>query len=178
MGEDYTLFLFGDEPVFESSPVMKITHYPFEPESYKPFAQAQLVAVPGGITARLWAFEARPEAVSTLALALKGPNGVVYTLSVTLSGDAAAALDGLPCAPPHIHPFAGEDLQGEYWGVLFTLGGDILGRLDIEVPTDGLLLHGNVYKLCDGRRPHFGAFAPVSARDPSLCSARIRVMRY
>jgi len=172
MPTDYLVFCFAGDPVFNALPIMKVTHYPYEPESYKPFAQGLLCMHDDALIARLWAFESKPEAVSTLALSLKGPNERTFTLSVALSGAKEALLDGAPCTLPlDIHPIAGEDLQGEYWGIDLVISAEITAALAIDRAKKGTLFNGNMYKLCEGIHPHFGSFFPAGGRNISACPA-------
>lgn len=177
MNSHYPIFCFEGPPIFDALPVLKVTSYPFETADYKPFAQGLLCMSGGRLMGRLWAFEARPEAGSTLSLALKG-GSAHYALSLRLDGVYTAYLNGETFPMPSLRPIAGEDLQGEYWGVDFDLGEQLSARLGLIFPYKGQLLEGNIYKSCEGARPHFGSYAPVLERDSTATPAAFELLPY
>lgn len=152
---------------FEALPVGKITKYPLEKASYKPYAQCSLCLTGESLAARMLAFEVAPGADSEL-------RAVLYPFR-----DRAAALHlrAVPGAqgvsawveveektmqlPLRSRSRDGEDLQGVYWGwdvflpldVLERLGGALLLEKDRDFP-------GNFYKL----RPasHQGSCYPAN----------------
>ena len=178
MNSVYPIFCFDGPPVYDALPVLKITHYPFETADYKPFAQGLLCMTERQLVGRLWAFEARPEGSSGLALALEGPTGRRFSLSLGIDGSYTATLDGQPCPLPALRPSAGEDLQGEYWGVDIALSENLTAGLGIVPPYQGLRLRGNIYKFCPGVRPHFGSYAPISDRDITATPALFELVPY
>jgi hypothetical protein len=158
------------EPRYDSIPVAKITDYPLEKESYKPFAQSQLCIGEKGLILRLWAFEVDPPRQSALRVGL-GLGERRTALTVYADGRLDCAADGAPAAAPIFHHMiAGEDLQGEYWGAVIVLSGEILkALLGIDTLTKDIPLRGNLYKLSDAPgREHYGSHFPVdfTAADP------------
>ena len=154
----------GERFSFDSLAVAKITNYPFEKRDFKPFSQARICISGERFIVRMWAFECTPiaditapvkemlEEDSILVFQIGTPerylsvsanaNGVLYPEIVC--GEEKALLD------PQVFEtsdFTGEDLQGEYWGMQFSLSVEKLGEiLKLDVLTDKLF--GNVYKAC------------------------------
>lgn len=173
---DYPIFCFSGEAVLDALPVMKVRHYPFEPESYKPFAQGIICMKGRSLFMRLWAFEAVPEAVSELAAALKAPSGCLLYVSAELSGKNTVTLDGEDrTSEAEIRPIAGEDLQGEYWGVNITLSPGLTEKI---IPAGTTEINGNFYKICEGSRPHFGSFYNITEKDRTACPATFSVVPF
>lgn len=169
----------GERFSFDSLAVAKITNYPFEKRDFKPFAQARICISGDKFVVRMWAFECTPIADITapvkellledsfLSFQIGMPdrylsvsanaNGVLYPEIVCK--EEKTLLD------PSIFEtsdFTGEDLQGEYWGMQFSLPVKKLGEiLKLDVLKDKLF--GNVYKACFNKRAeHIGGLFDIS----------------
>ncbi len=169
----------GERFSFDSLAVAKIVNYPFEKRDFKPFSQARICISGDKFVVRMWAFECTPiaditapvkemlEEDSFLAFQIGTPerylsvsanaNGVLYPEVVC--GEKKTLLD------PSIFEtsdFTGEDLQGEYWGIRFSLPVEKLGEiLKLDVLKDKLF--GNVYKACFNKRAeHIGGLFNIS----------------
>ena len=155
-----------DPPRFDAIPTYKITCYPLEKRDYKPFAQAQVCLAPGELWLRLWAFEARPRPGSQVeAVLAPGEGDGLVRLSARADGSWRCVWrrpDGeeepLEAA---VRPMAGDDFQGEYWGVSAALPRprveQALGPLEA-----GSVVLGNFYKRSrDPDKPHHGSCWPA-----------------
>lgn len=155
-----------DPPRFDAIPTYKITCYPLEKRDYKPFAQAQVCLAPGELWLRLWAFEARPRPGSQVeAVLAPGEGDGLVRLSARADGSWRCVWrrpDGeeepLEAA---LRPMAGDDFQGEYWGVSAALPRprveQALGPLEA-----GSVVLGNFYKRSrDPDKPHHGSCWPA-----------------
>ncbi len=169
----------GERFSFDSLAVAKIVNYPFEKRDFKPFSQARICISGNRFFVRMWAFECTPVADITAPVremleedsilvfqigtcerylsVSANANGVLYPEIVC--GDEKTVLD------PSIFEaidFTGEDLQGEYWGMQFSLTVEKLGEiLKLNVLKEKLF--GNVYKACFNKRAeHIGGLFNVS----------------
>lgn len=149
--------------------VAKIIDYPLEKAEYKPFAQARLCVLPGGLAVQLWAFEAAPADQSSLRAVLSGPNGAVASAQLwssgkleVLSGPDATHLSPAP-ALCTLSPLWGEDLQGRYWGGTLVFDRAMLEALwGAGCLLPGGRLWGNLYKLSTNpQKPHMGSLFPA-----------------
>ena len=156
-----------DPPKFDALPTYKITCYPLEKRDYKPFAQAQVCRTPEVFSVRLWAFEAKPRSRSMVEGVFAAPNGDgLLRISAWADGRWSVrfcSADGkereLAAAA---HPMAGDDFQGEYWGIQIAILRDkaeeVLG-LSLE---PGTVVLGNFYKRSDDpEKPHHGSCWPA-----------------
>ncbi len=166
---------------FDSLAVAKIVNYPFEKRDYKPFAQARVCLTPTRFVVRMWAFEATPIADITAAVpemmnedsficfqigsferylsVSANANGVLYPELVC--GNEKKLLD------PSVFEtsdFTGEDLQGEYWGMQFSLNIEALNKLlGFDILENEL--KGNIYKACfNPNAEHIGALFGVKSK--------------
>lgn len=147
----------------------KLTCFPFEKRDYKPFAQGRLCLCPEGLHVQLISFEVRPLVAgsvpesSCLTLALgRGGGAPVLCITADSTGRALARLGDAPLTPPEIVPFAGEDLQGIYWGVKYCLGPEVLEKVFSRPLKAGEIVWGNLITSClGGNRPFFGTLYPT-----------------
>jgi len=155
-----------DPPRFDAIPTYKITDYPLEKRDYKPFAQGQLCVTPGSLMARLWAFEARPRPQSMVECVLTARQGrTLLRLAAWADGRwrcLASAPEGDRPLDAIAHTMAGDDFQGEYWGVSVAvprrLAEEALG-ISLEPGAEVL---GNFYKRSrDPEKPHDGSCWPA-----------------
>ena len=156
----------GEAPRFDVLPTYKITCYPLEKRDYKPFAQGQLCLTPGQLCIRLWAFEARPRPQSMLecVLTTRQSQGM-FRLAAWAEGRWSCRVDTPAGERPLdaiAHTLAGDDFQGEYWGISAASP-----RRPVEEAL-GLLLEpgavvlGNLYKRSrDREKPHDGSCWPA-----------------
>lgn len=156
------------KPNFDSLPVAKIIHYPFELRDYKPYAQARLALGDNLMFIDLWAFETRPDPESGISARLRMPSTDGSSVTLEISAFANGKVDFSPSSvfdgrfAPEVTPLAGEDLQGEYWGVSVRLPLAALESAEILSPVSGTKFWGNFFKFSRGNRPHLGSFAPFS----------------
>lgn len=174
-------------PKFDAIPTYKITCYPLERRDYKPFAQAQVCVTPKVLAIRLWAFESRPKPLSRVEAVFGRPDRAP-SLRVTAWAEGrwrcvrGAAPEELPL-DAGVRPMAGDDFQGEYWGISLTLSRSLAEEALGLALEPGAAVLGNFYKRsCDPEKPHDGSFWPADfagGREydrPSL--ARFTVVRY
>lgn len=154
----------------DSLMVAKIIDYPLEKAEYKPFAQARLCALPGGLAVQMWAFESQPAQQSSLRVVLRKGDCPVVSAQLWSTGKLEVLVDGQSTpALCTLSPLWGEDLQGRYWGGSLVFDKAMLqslwGENCLEV---GSLLQGNLYKLStDPHKPHMGSLFPADfAADP------------
>lgn len=166
----------GEHFSLDSLAVAKITNYPFEKRDYKPFAQARLcLSDRKRLIVRMWAFEVSPKADVTQPCEdmMKEDSFLCFQLSMkknylSVCANAAGVLyaelvhaDGthtpLDSSLFSQSPFTGEDLQGEYWGMQFSVDVNYVNEwLDGDLCKEPL--HGNLYKACfDPKHRHIGA---------------------
>ena len=113
-----------ESPRFDAIPTYKITDYPLEKRDYKPFAQAQVCVTPRELVVRLWAFEAMPRPASMVEAVFTSRAGEgVLRVRAWAEGRWECRLS-TPGGPREgrpldaiAHTLAGDDFQGEYWGV-------------------------------------------------------------
>jgi len=176
-----------ESPRFDAIPTYKITRYPLEKRAYKPFAQAQVCVTPRNLAVRLWSFEALPRPASmvealftpresqTLLRVRAWANGRWDCLLQTPEGERP--LDAIA------HTMAGDDFQGEYWGISAAIprrGIEEAFALPLE---PGAVLLGNFYKRSrDPEKPHDGSCWPADfagGREYGLGSLRaFTVVKY
>lgn len=177
-----------ETPKFDALPTYKITDYPLEKRDYRPFAQAQVCVTPGELVVRLWAFEAKPRPGSMVE-GWFAPRRGVWRLRVAAWADGKANCRLLsPEGGPReldaaIRPMAGDDFQGEYWGVTAAIPRrpveDALG-VSLE---PGAVVLGNFYKRSsDPEKPHHGSCWPADfagGKEYEPCSlAPFTVVKY
>lgn len=156
-----------DPPKFEALPTYKITCYPLERRDYRPFAQAQVCRTPTLFSVRLWAFEAMPRPVSRVEAVFAAANrGGLLRVVGWADGRRRVSLrcaDGTERdIAASAHPMAGDDFQGEYWGVSVGIpreeAEEALG-ISLE---PGAVVPGNFYKRSDDpEKPHHGSCWPA-----------------
>ena len=158
-------------PVWDTLPVAKITNYPFETGSFKPFAQVRACLNEEGLHLRMLAFETKKRPQSYLQASFS-PAGSKRRLDVQVFADGALRVfesrEGeipreLSSHGVRAVPFEGEDLEGVYWGELVRLDISWLQRQFPEVSWQvGGDICGNFYKACtDENFAHIGCYAPT-----------------
>ena len=178
---DFKISLIEGHPVWDALPVGKIIYYPLEKRDYRPFAQARMCANKTDFFLRLWAFETHPSPESVLMARLNfDPAHSEAFLEIRVD-----SMGGMTCVVrekekktplalygilPEMHSYRGEDLEGEYWGVVVKLPRraveKIYGRDPIE---PGYAMIGNLYKQdTDPASSHMGSLFPVdlTKEDP------------
>lgn len=172
------------EPSLDTISVFKTTRYPWAgpDDSFRPLAYARCVFVARrGMLVDLMAFERAPARGaddllddSCVALAFDFfPERSDDIITVVANADAryAVYLNGEPldfALEPA--PYAGEDEQGWYWGVRFTLPFELLGRVygisDVEPEHN---MKGNFYKFeRAGERAHLACVCDSAGNDVFL----------
>ena len=168
-----------DPPRFDSLPAWKITHYPLEKRAYKPFAQARVTLTPSRFILRLWAFEAEPRPLSRLEGVFAARQGAtLLTVEALAGGDWSCTAKGPEGERPLdaiLHPLAGEDLQGIFWGVEAEIPRQAAERaLGCGSLVPGSVLLGNFFKRSrDPEKPHDGSVWPAdfaAGREYALSS--------
>lgn len=156
-----------DPPRFDALPTYKITCYPLEKRDYKPFAQAQVCRTTGSFWVRLWAFEAKPRPQSRVEALFTAPKGNGL-LRVTAWADGrrsviARSPDGEErTLDADFRPMAGDDFQGEYWGISVSIPrGEAEAVLGLSLEP-GAVVSGNFYKRSDDpEKLHHGCCWPA-----------------
>lgn len=164
--------LFHNAPDFEALQVAKLDYYIPDHASYRPFSQAHVCFSPQGLHVQLLSFEtfSPPESLIQATLCFPGQRGGVFTLQLFADGRydvqfaATGAAESVSVAETALHPITGEDLQGVFWGGLFTLP---LDRYVDFAPKPDAVFTGNFYKLCDDpARAHRCSFYPADFKKP------------
>lgn len=180
-------------PVWDSLPVAVLTKYPWTNDAYRPFTQAQLCIVNGeDLIVRLWAFENDPvvspdkaqdffsQSCISFFFTPPGAGDARYlALSLSAGGEVLACVceDGAvrplsdyyaeePCADM----FAGENLQGEFWGGQIALPAALFKAVfGVKGFEKGHTIKGNLYKTC-GTPPyvHFGCYFDIRLPAPEM----------
>lgn len=156
-----------DPPKFDALPTYKITCYPLEKRDYKPFAQAQVCRAPGFFSVRLWAFEAMPRPRSMVEGVFASPQGEgLLRVAAWADGRWDVRLrspDGEERDPgAAARPMAGDDFQGEYWGVQISIPRKKVEEALGFLLEPGAVVLGNFYKRSeDPEKPHHGSCWPA-----------------
>ena len=173
------------DPLWNSLPAAKIINYPLEKADYKPYAQARLCVSNDDFYIQLLAFEVEPEEKSVVGAAIapfsEEDGGKRYFwLSTNRGGalvckfiDEATGNETDISKNVSVRIFTGEDEQGVYWCTNFALPLSLVEKLfgkSYLVP--GHRMKGNFYKLCDGKRPHYGSFYPANFTDINPLGSR------
>ena len=155
---DFKISLIEGQPVWDALPVGKIIYYPLEKRDYRPFAQARMCVNQSDFYLRLWAFETRPSPESVLMARLNfdpGRSEAFLEIRVDSMGgmtcvvrekekETPLALYGVL---PDLHSYRGEDLEGEYWGVVIKLPRHAIEKIYGRDPIGpGYTMQGNLYK--------------------------------
>ena len=155
-----------EAPRFDAIPTYKITDYPLEKRAYKPFAQGQVCVTPRELVLRLWAFEARPRPASMVECVLTTRESqTVLRLRAWANGRWECLLQSPQGERPLsaiAHAMAGDDFQGEYWGISAALPRrEIEEALGLALEPGAAVL-GNFYKRSrDPEKPHDGSCWPA-----------------
>lgn len=156
-----------DPPRFDALPTYKITCYPLEKRDYKPFAQAQVCRTPKFFSVRLWAFEAKPRPGSYVEGVFASPRGEGL-LRVAAWADGRwslrlRSLGGEERQPgAYLRPMAGDDFQGEYWGISASIPRQLVEEALGVMLEPGAVVRGNFYKRSDDpEKPHSGCCWPA-----------------
>ncbi|HPD89595.1 MAG TPA: carbohydrate-binding family 9-like protein [Oscillospiraceae bacterium] len=175
MKKMFPVSMIAGEPVWDSLPAAKIIHYPLEKADYKPYAQAKVCFSPDDLHIRIYCFENNPSERSLAAAAVslfpEEDGGKRYFwFSANRSGqvickfidEANGTEKDLSRRASH-RIFSGEDLQGIYWCVDFTLPLAVAEKLCGESYIEkGHRMKGNFYKISDDpARPHYGSYYPA-----------------
>ena len=174
----FPISMITGEPIWNSLPAAKIINYPLEKADYKPYAQARACVSNDVFYLQLLAFEVAPEEASVVGAAIapfaEEDGGKRYFwLSTDRCGNLACKfIDETTGNETDISKnvalriYTGEDEQGVYWCSGFTLPlscvEKFFGKSYFE---PGHVMKGNFYKLCDGKRPHYGSFFPADFTD-------------
>lgn len=178
---DYKISIIEGLPVWDALPVGKIIHYPLEKRDYRPFAQVRLCANETDLYLRMWAFETRPSPKSILMARLQfdpaKSDKFLQIRADSMGGMTATVREGdleTPLAQylvlPDLHAYRGEDLEGEYWGVVVKIPRKAIETVWGKDPiAPGYVIRGNLYKedTADATR-HMGSLFPVDPQkeDP------------
>lgn len=155
-----------EPPKFDAIPTYKITDYPLEKRDYKPFAQAQVCRTPGALVVRLWAFEAMPRPGSMVEGVFTAP-GSGRRIRVAARADGRRSCAALAAGeerelPAEVRPMAGDDFQGEYWGISAAIPREAAEEALGLALEPGAVVLGNFYKRSDDpEKPHRGSCWPA-----------------
>ena len=181
----FPISMITGDPLWNSLPAAKIINYPLEKADYKPYAQARLCISNDDFYIQLLAFEVNPEEKSVVGTAIapfsEDDGGKRYFwLSTNRGGalvckfiDETTGNETDVSKNVSVRIFTGEDEQGVYWCTNFTLPLSLIEKLfgkSYLVP--GHRMKGNFYKLCDGKRPHYGSFYPADFSDINPLGSR------
>lgn len=158
-----------ESPRFDAIPTYKITCYPLEKRDYKPFAQAQVCVTPRELAIRLWAFEALPRPSSMVEAVFTPREGAaLLRVRAWAQGRWECRLftpggprEGKPL-DAIAHTMAGDDFQGEYWGISVGIPRQAAEEALGLALAPGARLLGNFYKRSrDPEKPHDGSCWPA-----------------
>ena len=171
---EWKISIIQGQPVWDALPVGKIIYYPMEKRDYRPFAQARLCVNRTHFFLRLWAFETHPSDQSVLMARLNFDperSGKFLELTADSRGGLDCTVrDGADKTPlaaygvlPQMHSYWGEDLEGEYWGVMICLPRDAIRAVYGEDPIrPGYVMRGNLYKQDNAQATrHLGSLFPI-----------------
>lgn len=159
-------------PKFDSLEVAKIVNYPFEKRDYKPYAQARAAFNEETFFIDMWAFEVEPHPQSLLKSSLVLPTtaGSSAKIECTAKADGTVAIcidnKTEPIGSYTAHPFAGEDLQGVFWGISFEIPLKLLKSCGIKALEKGDIIKGNFYKILAEHTPHYGSLYLPTEGEP------------
>lgn len=181
----FPISMITGDPLWNSLPAAKIINYPLEKADYRPYAQARLCVSNDDLYIQLLAFEVNPEGKSISAAALapfseEDGGRRYFWFSTNRAGESLCKfIDETTGTETDISKnialriFSGEDEQGVYWCSGFTLPLSLLekffGKSYLE---PGHRMKGNFYKLCDGKRPHYGSWNPTDFKDINPLGSR------
>ena len=169
MREPYPLCVVG-RCQWDTVYVAKLLCFPYETRDHKPFAQGRLCfCPPGKLHVQLISFQVSPkvgerlEEGCCLTLFLQADAGApLLRVTADSAGRGLCTLSGEAYPVPRIRPFGGEDLQGVFWGVEFSLEGEALRRVFPAGLAVGQEIQGNlVTSRLGGDRPYWGSWAPT-----------------
>lgn len=178
---DFKISIIEGQPVWDALPVGKIIHYPLEKRDYRPFAQVRICVNQTDFFLRMWAFETRPSSQSVLIARLNFDPAHTETyleMAVdSVGGMHSFVRSGKEQSPlalygilPQLHSYRGEDLEGEYWGVVIQLPRAAIQKIYKEDPIQpGYEIRGNLYKQdTSPESRHMGSLFPVdlTQEDP------------
>lgn len=181
----FPISMITGEPLWNSLPAAKIINYPLEKADYKPYAQARLCISNDDLHLQMLAFEVKPEDKSVVGAALaffpEEDGGKRYFwFSTNRRGDLfckfineadGTETDVTKCVAVRI--YSGEDEQGIYWCSNFTLPLSVVEKFcGVHYLEPGHKMKGNFYKLCDGKRPHYGSYYPTDFTDLNPLKSR------
>ncbi|MDD3193225.1 MAG: hypothetical protein PHE47_05150 [Oscillospiraceae bacterium] len=171
---DFKISMVKGQPVWDALPVGKIIYYPLEKRDYRPFAQVRMCVNETDFFLRLWAFETRPSPESVLMARLAfAPDQKEPYLQIrvdSFGGMDCTVQDGEKKTPlalygvlPQLHSYRGEDLEGEYWGVVVTLPRSAVQKIYGTDPiAPGYAMRGNLYKEDTApKSSHRGSLFPI-----------------
>lgn len=176
-----------EPPKFDAIPTYKITDYPLEKRDYKPFAQAQVCITPATLALRLWSFEAKPRPLSMVEAVFTTRRGQGLLRTAARADGRWSCLFRTPGGERPLsavaHAMAGDDFQGEYWGISAAIPRPAAEEALGVVLEPGAVLLGNFYKRSrDPEKPHHGSCWPADfagGREYGLASlVPFTVVRY
>lgn len=168
--------LIVGEPQFSALPAIKITHYPLEKGSYKPYVQVKLCINETDLFMRAIVFEAKPieESIVTGAFCFGKNEHELLVLQSSRDNSTAYSLmaDTEHPLPHKVHFFAGEDLQGVFWGVDISIAKDDLAEHFPNAALEkGGVIKANFYKTClTPPFVHMGSFYPCDFTEQHFIS--------
>lgn len=168
----FPVSIISSEPVWVSLPCAKIVNYPLEKEDYKPYAQARICISDSTLFLQMISFEVNPESESRVMADLSFDGGKnILTISSNREGEVLClANDKEISKTVAVRVYTGEDEQGIYWAVNFSISLSGLKKyIDVPEIKEGKTMAGNFYKISNGKRKHFGCWMDtVFSEDGSI----------
>lgn len=160
----FPVSIIDGEPAWDSLPAAKITEYPLEKGTYKPYAMAKICMSQRHLYIRMFSFEVSPEKESKLCASISAEKGKYLFFSTTREGnfelyfcDENTGEEKNITDKANIRISTGEDEQGIYWCVDYVM---YIPELMICFPSfhieNGFMMKGNFYKISSGKRSHTG----------------------
>ena len=135
---------FPDKPDWEGAIITKLCCENSVPVNERIFALAKAGFTDESIMVRIWSFEVKTGDKVALLWSLKNDDGQILSCCLNKNGDFSLSVNGeekkdeLLC-----YLISGEDLQGEYWGGVFSLPLSLVCnflKIDDIKKSDGILM--------------------------------------
>lgn len=173
----------GEDVQLDSLPVAKITHYPSENGSIKPYALAVICMSESKIVMRLSAFETQKsdDSVIGAVLYLYPEDESLFLERCATPSKVVAKVrtltDNKLDLTPTLQRSDGEDLQGKYWGYDICFDRSELALLGRVAQLGDRQIRGNFFKIKSTEPRHYGSFSDTADMSGGECFSRENMAR-
>ena len=113
---------FDKKADWEGTAIEKLTCSHDIPINKRIFALGRCAVTSEVLTARIWSFEAYPDDKAAVSWTVRNDKNEVMKATAFYDGTKELLISGEDAADKlSVYPVTGEDLQGEYWGSVFSL---------------------------------------------------------